>query len=154
MKWSLRFLGLMTAGMAIFGSTGVPVLERDGVLYGSAARLETEAEIAIKELPSRHLVAACFEDRCATVENTVRIRGELFVPVLALADALGGRAVLDETRQHVAFEFSSGKAPPSDSIAQVGGLAPDLRLTLLDGRAVSLADFRGKRVLINSWASW
>ena len=42
----------------------------------------------------------------------------------------------------------------AEPAAQVGQLAPDLRLTRLDGSPVALADFRGKRVLIDSWASW
>ncbi|MFC2066912.1 peroxiredoxin family protein [Chloroflexota bacterium] len=35
-----------------------------------------------------------------------------------------------------------------------GNLAPDFQLPDLDGQAVSLSDFRGKRVLLNFWASW
>jgi peroxiredoxin len=32
--------------------------------------------------------------------------------------------------------------------------APPVRATLLDGRQVSLADLRGKVVLVNFWATW
>lgn len=32
--------------------------------------------------------------------------------------------------------------------------APDFRLTRLDGGSVSLADFRGKRLMIHFWATW
>ncbi|HUX67685.1 MAG TPA: TlpA disulfide reductase family protein [Terriglobales bacterium] len=35
-----------------------------------------------------------------------------------------------------------------------GRPAPDFHLTLRDGRAVSLASYRGKVVLLNFWASW
>ncbi len=38
-------------------------------------------------------------------------------------------------------------APPT------GKPAPDFSLTLMDGRLVSLKDFRGKPVLLNFWAS-
>ncbi|MDQ6940915.1 MAG: redoxin family protein [Candidatus Eremiobacteraeota bacterium] len=37
---------------------------------------------------------------------------------------------------------------------QVGTAAPDFHLTTLDGKAVSLADFRGKTLVLNDWATW
>ncbi|HEX3551109.1 MAG TPA: redoxin family protein [Candidatus Elarobacter sp.] len=37
---------------------------------------------------------------------------------------------------------------------RVGSPAPDFRLTTVDGRRVSLADFRGKTLVINDWATW
>lgn len=37
---------------------------------------------------------------------------------------------------------------------QVGALAPDFTVTGLDGLPVSLADLRGKAVMINFWATW
>ena len=37
---------------------------------------------------------------------------------------------------------------------QVGAPAPDFHLTTLDGNVVSLADFRGKTLVLNDWATW
>ena len=37
---------------------------------------------------------------------------------------------------------------------QVDKLAPDFQLQTLDGRAVSLGDFRGNPVLLNFWTTW
>lgn len=37
---------------------------------------------------------------------------------------------------------------------EVGFPAPDFTLQTLDGQAVSLADFRGKTVFVNFWATW
>ena len=37
---------------------------------------------------------------------------------------------------------------------EVGDQAPEFRLTADDGSGVSLADFRGKFVLLNFWATW
>ena len=37
---------------------------------------------------------------------------------------------------------------------QVGNLAPDFQLKNLDGKSVSLSDFKGKPVWLNFWATW
>jgi peroxiredoxin len=39
-------------------------------------------------------------------------------------------------------------------IIHEGDRAPEFRLQALDGRAVSLADFRGKVVMVHFWATW
>lgn len=48
------------------------------------------------------------------------------------------------------------KTPFSEEIVglEIGNIAPDFQLTTLDGEEVSLSDYRGKRVLINFWATW
>ncbi|GAB3800334.1 peroxiredoxin family protein [Virgibacillus kimchii] len=35
-----------------------------------------------------------------------------------------------------------------------GDIAPDFELTTLDGETVLLSDYRGKRVMLNFWATW
>lgn len=46
--------------------------------------------------------------------------------------------------------------PTSDPIIglEIGNIAPDFKLPTLAGEEVSLSDFRGKRVLVNFWATW
>lgn len=42
----------------------------------------------------------------------------------------------------------------SAPVAAVGKEAPDFTLKTLDGKTVSLSDYRGKAVLVNFWATW
>jgi len=55
---------------------------------------------------------------------------------------------------------SPDAAPPGAAGAEVavglsvGQRAPDFTVELLDGRTVSLSDFRGRPVLVNFWATW
>lgn len=35
-----------------------------------------------------------------------------------------------------------------------GEVAPDFELTTLDGKAVKLSDYKGKKVILNFWATW
>ena len=37
---------------------------------------------------------------------------------------------------------------------QVGEQAPDFELPNQDGKIIKLSDYRGKKVLIVTWASW
>lgn len=37
---------------------------------------------------------------------------------------------------------------------EVGNIAPDFTLQTLEGETVKLSDFRGKKVMINFWATW
>ncbi|KNE21352.1 peroxiredoxin family protein [Virgibacillus pantothenticus] len=37
---------------------------------------------------------------------------------------------------------------------EVGNLAPDFKLPTLDGELIQLSELRGKRVMVNFWATW
>ncbi|MFC5436309.1 TlpA family protein disulfide reductase [Rhodanobacter umsongensis] len=47
-----------------------------------------------------------------------------------------------------------GEAPTATGAALVGRQLPDLTLPDLDGKLHRLSDYRGRRVLLNLWASW
>ncbi|NPA41658.1 MAG: TlpA family protein disulfide reductase [Aquificae bacterium] len=52
---------------------------------------------------------------------------------------------------YMALFTNSQQAPPG---LGKGKPAPDFKLKTLDGKEVSLSDYRGKVVLINFWATW
>lgn len=73
-------------------------------------------------------------------------RDNLVILIVAvLAATLGGWL------QH---ESRLAHAPAGVTVAQVGEPAPMLELPDLQGRTHRLADYRGRRVLLNFWASW
>ncbi len=78
-----------------------------------------------------------------------RIGSWLPVVALALAAALAGLLV---GRWYV--DGGATPAPPGVSLAQVGEPRPELVLPDLDGRPQSLAQFDGRPLLINYWATW
>ncbi|WP_203332394.1 redoxin domain-containing protein [Planococcus beigongshangi] len=43
---------------------------------------------------------------------------------------------------------------PTDEGLAKGETAPDFELTTLDGETVQLSDYRGKKVILNLWATW
>ncbi|MGA2159236.1 MAG: TlpA disulfide reductase family protein [Dehalococcoidia bacterium] len=48
------------------------------------------------------------------------------------------------------------KSEPADILVgnQIGDTAPDFTLETIDGRQISLSDYRGKNVILNFWATW
>src|SRR5271165_5743814 len=51
------------------------------------------------------------------------------------------------------YVFSRHRTPQPKPAAS-GNLAPDFTVTDLDGRKLTLSDFKGKVVLLNFWATW
>ncbi|MEC5422590.1 redoxin domain-containing protein [Virgibacillus sp. C22-A2] len=45
-------------------------------------------------------------------------------------------------------------APAESSGIQPGEVAPDFELETIDGTIVKLSDYRGKKVILNFWATW
>jgi hypothetical protein len=150
-------LTLLLGGWSLYGAEDpkmISVMEQSGVAYVGAPELERVAHIAVKKLQDNDAVAVCSGERCAMVKDFVRKDGKIWVNAAALAKALAMSAHFSADRSSVNFVVEPREDADASSPARVGQLAPNFRVARLDGGTVSLADFRGKRVLINSWASW
>ena len=58
-----------------------------------------------------------------------------------------------DSYNHHSYGLCDVEAPGFRSVAQVGTKAPDFVLTDLDGRRVSLADFKGKKHVLLEFGS-
>jgi hypothetical protein len=99
---------------------------------------------------------ACFEDLCVPVrqdrdsEMFIRRAGEGWFNVTALARRLEQPFVVDHDRR----VWSFGALPVARNSFVKSAMAPDFELPNREGKPVRLSDFRGKKVLIVTWASW
>ena len=97
---------------------------------------------------------ACLGDVCVPIPRGretefLRSNGQQF-NLAALARLQGQPVVHDDT--HNVWFF--GEAADTRGQALASLQAPDFTLPDLDGRFHSLSDYRGKKVLLVSWASW
>ena len=151
--------GLLTLTLTAMLTTLVcaaplPVLFRNGEAHVASAVLEREAGIVVKRLPGRAEFVACGRERCAPLKSVLTDGDDWLVPVAPLCEAMRLTANFDESRRHVALILAPRESSAATNPVRVGGIAPNLRLTKLDGTLISLDELRGQRVLINSWASW
>ena len=149
-------LALLCAGCMGYGAEVrkmIPVIEQGGQTFVKAGDVERDARIAVKTLPGKDAIVVCAGDRCALVKDYLRDGNEIAVSTSALAAALGVDMRFSADRKSVSLSLEAQQVM-AGKLPGVGELAPDFRIPLLNGGTVSLSDFRGKRVLINSWASW
>ncbi len=99
---------------------------------------------------------ACLDSICiplkqdADSESFVRRDGKPWVNVTALARKLEQPFVVDRD----ADVWSFGAIPATRSSFLTSGMAPEFALEDREGNTVRLQDFRGKKVLLITWASW
>lgn len=99
---------------------------------------------------------ACLDELCIPVlqdrdsDMFVRRQDQSWFNVTGLADKLQQAHVTD----HEDGVWSFGGMPIERRAFFQGGEAPDFALPDRDGNIISLANFRGKKVLLLTWASW
>lgn len=97
---------------------------------------------------------ACLDDVCVPIPvgreaEFIRASGKEF-NLAALARLQGQPVVHDDT--HNVWFFGETGSVRNNSISSLQ--APDFTLPDLDGKQHSLSQYRGKKVLLVSWASW
>jgi hypothetical protein len=99
---------------------------------------------------------ACLGRDCIPVpqdrDNDLFVRrgGQRWISVTELARRLGQAFVADHDRG----VWSFGEIPATRQRFTQSVMAPDFELPNREGKPVRLSDFRGKKVLIVTWASW
>lgn len=99
---------------------------------------------------------ACLDELCVPVlqdrdsEMFVTRAGQAWFNVTALSRRLDQAYVADHDHQ----VWSFGEIPVTRKAFLSSAIAPDFELPNRDGELVRLSDFRGKKVLIVTWASW
>ncbi|SRR6266851_1288383 len=91
---------------------------------------------------------ACRADVCVPIPKTM-VRGAYF-NLTAFARQLGQAVVADAGAQ----VWSFGEIPLVRGSFLASRMAPDVAVPDRQGRPVRLSDFRGKKVLLVTWASW
>lgn len=162
---SIKTLGLVTA--ALFSSSLLTA--QDAVVLYSDRVVEIEQTLAdasdlwVKPEDLTRIndfvlkpEGACLDDLCVPVlqdrdsDMFVRRGGQAWFNVTELADKLQQAHVTDYDDSIYSF----GAMPIERRSFLRGGEAPDFSLPDRDGKLVSLSDFRGKKVLLLTWASW
>ncbi len=77
--------------------------------------------------------------------NRLMVSGATLALLTLLPVASGASPLADNSMNRLAAQRG---------IVKVGDAAPNFQLRDLDGKIVSLSDFRGRVVLVNFWATW
>ena len=91
---------------------------------------------------------ACRADLCIPIPKSMK-NGDWF-NLSAFAHKVGQSYVNDPTSR----AWSFGEIPAVTGTYSTSRVAPDFAVADRKGKIVHLSDFRGKKVLVTTWASW
>lgn len=99
---------------------------------------------------------ACYADICIPVKQDtdndkfVTRLGKKWVNASALAKALRQGVAVD----HETNTWSFGEIPSTKASSLKKAIAPDFAMKDRQGNTIRLSDYKGKKILILTWASW
>ena len=99
---------------------------------------------------------ACLDEICVPVKQDedsdmfVRREGRTWFNVTELADKLQQPVVVD----YEAGVYSFGAIPVTRASFREQAVAPNFELADRNGNKVQLSDFKGKKIMLLTWASW
>ena len=91
---------------------------------------------------------ACRADLCIPIPKSMK-QGAFF-DLTAFAHKVGQSYVSDS----ISRAWSFGEIPSVTGTYSTSRIAPDFAVPDRKGKVVHLSDFRGKKVLVTTWASW
>ncbi len=157
--------GLITLGLALFAVqalAGAVVLYEDrAVTVENTLADPTDLWVRSAELSRVNGFelkpeGACIDDICVPVRQDVDSdifvtrQGTQWFNVSELADRLNQPMVVDS--DNGVWSFGAIPARRSSFVNQA--VAPDFSLPDIDGNTIKLSDFKGKKIMLLTWASW
>ncbi len=157
--------GLLTLGLALFAAqalAGAVVLYEDrAVTVDNTLADPTDLWVRSAELSRVNGFelkpeGACIDDICVPVRQDVDSdifvtrQGTQWFNVSELADRLNQPMVVDSDNG----VWSFGAIPARRSSFLDKAVAPDFSLPDIDGNTIKLSDFKGKKIMLLTWASW
>jgi hypothetical protein len=152
-----RELGQSSSGTTVRAGTGATVLYDDRAVSLDLVRVKEGPTPALwvrtRDLPRINEFelkpeGACRADLCVPIPKTM-IDGEYF-DFSGFARLTGQAQVADSPGR----VWSYGEMPALRGAFLESRVAPDFSVPDRQGRNVKLSDFRGKKVLVVTWASW